>query len=74
MGPRARAALFTNTRVVRSLTEAFTLPARPGTERSHRHVVELEEGWNRGKLAVAVFLQDPASRQIHGAAVAELPG
>ena len=63
-----------NTRVVRSLAEAFTVPARPGTERTQKHVIELEDDWQRGKLGVAVFLQDPDSRQIHGAAAVQLPG
>jgi len=58
-----------NSHVVRSLTEAFSLPAEPGAERDGQLSLELAEGWRRGHLGIAVFLQDPVSRQIHGAAV-----
>ncbi len=61
-----------NSRVVRSLTEAFTLPARAGAERAAELEIALGEGWRRANLGVAAFLQDPASRRIHGAAVARL--
>jgi len=61
-----------NSRVVRSLIEASSLPARAGAERSQKLEVELGEGWKRSRLGVAVFLQDPASMRIHGAAVVSL--
>ncbi len=58
-----------NDHVVRALIEAFTLPARPGAERSERLEIELAGDWNRERLGIAVFLQDPATRHVHGAAV-----
>ena len=58
-----------NSHVVRTLTEAFSLPARAGASDSGQLKIELADGWNRERLGVAVFLQDPVSRHIHGAAV-----
>ena len=63
-----------NSRVVRRLTEAFSLPARAGAARSEKIELELEEGWKRRNLGVAVFLQDPVTLRIHGAAVRYLEG
>jgi hypothetical protein len=58
-----------NGHVVRSLTEAFSLPAREGAEGSQKLDVEIGQGWQRNKLGVAVFLQDPTTMRILGAAV-----
>ncbi len=58
-----------NDHVVRTLIEAFSLPARPGVERAGCLEIELAEDWDRQRLGVAVFLQDPQTRHIHGAAV-----
>ncbi len=63
-----------NGRVVRRLFEAFSLPARPGAVRSERLEIELEDGWKRRNLGVAVFLQDPETLRIRGAAVQKLEG
>ncbi len=63
-----------NGRVVRRLVEAFALPAVAGSSRSERLEVEVEEGWDRRNLGVAVFLQDPETLRIHGAAVRHLDG
>jgi hypothetical protein len=61
-----------NSRVVRWLEKAFSLPARAGAEKTGRLEIEVAEGWKREKLGVAVFLQDPESMGVHGAAVASL--
>ena len=58
-----------NSHVVRTLTEAFSLPARPGARRTEQVRIDLDDAWNRDRLGVAVFLQDPRSRHVHGAAV-----
>jgi hypothetical protein len=58
-----------NDNVVRSLTEAFSLPARAGAEGSRRLDLAFGDGWKRDQLGVAVFLQDPSSMHVHGAAV-----
>ncbi len=58
-----------NSHVVRTLTEAFSLPAHPGARHSGQLRIELDNEWHRQRLGIAVFLQDPVSRHIHGAAV-----
>ncbi len=58
-----------NDHVVRTLIEAFSLPVRPGAERSERLEIELASDWDRRRLGVAVFLQDPKTLHIHGTAV-----
>lgn len=58
-----------NSHVVRTLTEAFSMPAQPGSQRTEQLRIDLDEAWDRDRLGVAVFLQDPESRHIHGAAV-----
>ncbi len=58
-----------NSHVVRSLSQAFALPARAGAERSGQLEITLDEAWNRDRLGVAVFLQDLETRHVHGAAV-----
>ncbi len=58
-----------NDNVVRSLIEAFSVPARAGAEDTRKLDVEIGEDWKRDRLGVAVFLQDPSSMRIHGAAV-----
>ena len=63
-----------NGRVVRRLVEAFSLPARAGEARSERLEIELDDGWKRRDVGVAVFLQDPETLRIHGAAVRSLEG
>lgn len=61
-----------NSRVVRRLEKAFTMPARAGAEKTGRLEMEVADGWKREKLGVAVFLQDPESMRIHGATVESL--
>ena len=58
-----------NSHVVRSLTQAFSLPARAGSEQTGQLQIELDRAWNRDRLGVAVFLQDLETRHVHGAAV-----
>ena len=61
-----------NSHVVRSLQQAFALSAQPGAKHSGQIRIELLEDWDREHLGVAVFLQDPVSRHIHGAAMRRL--
>ncbi len=63
-----------NSRVVRALAKAFSLPAEAGAERSQRWEIDLGEGWKRSDLGVAAFLQDPESMRVHGAAVRDRIG
>lgn len=54
--------------VVRRLEKALTLPGKTGARDSAEIVLGLDKRWKRGNLGVAAFLQDPATRAIHGAA------
>lgn len=57
-----------NDYVVRRLEKAFTLPGKAGAHDSAEMVLGLDKRWKRGNLGVAAFLQDPATRAVHGAA------
>jgi len=59
---------LSNDYVVRRLEKAFTLPGKAGTRDSTEMVLGLDKRWKRENLGVAAFLQDPATRVIHGAA------
>ncbi|MEM9596919.1 MAG: DUF1223 domain-containing protein [Acidobacteriota bacterium] len=63
---------LSNGHVVRELREASVLDA--DTAELHRVELRLDLGadWRRGNLGVVVFLQDPKSRRIHGAAAKPL--
>lgn len=61
-----------NSGVVRRLEKAFSVPARAGERRSERYEIVLGEGWKRSNMGIAVFLQDPSSLAIHGAAAQRL--
>ncbi len=63
-----------NSHVVRSLKRAFSLPASSGSERSESFDIELQEGWERSRLGIAVFLQDPETLRVYGATVRHLAG
>jgi hypothetical protein len=54
--------------VVRRLEKALALPGTAGAERSGEIVLGVDKRWKTADLGVAAFLQDPATRQIHGAA------
>jgi|SRR6185295_11023278 len=54
--------------VVRRLEKALTLPGKAGARDSREIVLGLDKRWKRENLGVAAFLQDPATRAIHGAA------
>jgi hypothetical protein len=56
--------------VVRRLERAFGVSAGDSKQKSVR--VKLDEGWQRDHLGVAVFLQDPKSQRVYGAASAPL--
>jgi hypothetical protein len=57
-----------NDYVVRRLEKALTLPGKAGARDSAEIVLGLDKRWKRGNLGVAAFLQDPATRAVHGAA------
>jgi hypothetical protein len=62
-----------NDYVVRSLRRGDRLSA--GGARSHHAVrLRIDKQWNRARLGVAVFLQDPESLRISGARAAPLEG
>jgi hypothetical protein len=63
-----------NDHVVRRLEKALTLPGKAGARDSAEIVLGLDKRWKRGSLGVAAFLQDPATRIIHGAASRRLDG
>jgi hypothetical protein len=66
-GENARRTLA-NDRVVRRLDRALTLPAEAGASATGELTVRLDPGWDRDRLGLAAFLQDPESLAIHGAA------
>jgi hypothetical protein len=70
-GENARKTLR-NDFVVRRLQRAFRVAG--GESRLETVSVPLARGWRRANLGVAVFLQDPKSQRILGAAAAALPG
>jgi hypothetical protein len=57
--------------VVRRLQRAFKVSGEG--QRQQVVTLELEPEWQRGKLGVAAFLQDPKTHQVFGAASAQLP-
>jgi hypothetical protein len=61
-----------NDYVVRRLEKAFTVPAAPGSEHAATVSIPVDPAWNRANLGVAVFLQDPVTLEIQGAAVQRL--
>lgn len=61
-----------NDYVVRRLEKALTLPGKAGAKETGEIVLGLDKRWKRGNLGVAAFLQDPATRVIHGAATKPL--
>lgn len=61
-----------NDYVVRRLEKALTLPGKAGARETGEIVLGLDKRWKRGNLGVAAFLQDPATRVIHGAAARPL--
>jgi hypothetical protein len=63
-----------NDYVVRRLEKALTLPGKAGARDSAEIVLGLDKRWKRESLGVAAFLQDPATRVIHGAASRRLGG
>jgi hypothetical protein len=54
--------------VVRRLEKALTLPGSAGAADSDEVVLGLDKRWQRNRLGVAAFLQDPSTLAIHGAA------
>ncbi|MES1242578.1 MAG: DUF1223 domain-containing protein [Acidobacteriota bacterium] len=56
--------------VVRRLEKALTLPGPAASADSTELVLGLDKRWNRERLGVAAFLQDPKTLAIQGAAVA----
>jgi hypothetical protein len=56
--------------VVRRLERALTLPGAAGSSDAGEVVLGLDKRWNRERLGVAAFLQDPKTLAIHGAAAA----
>ncbi len=61
-----------NDYVVRRLEKAFSVPAAAGATSSGEVALSLDPSWKRSDLGVVAFLQDPKSREIHGAARATL--
>jgi hypothetical protein len=57
--------------VVRRLERAFGVSAGDSKQKSVR--VKLDDGWQRDHLGIAVFLQDPKTQQVYGAAREALP-
>lgn len=57
-----------NSYVVRSLTRVAKLPAKEPAATHHVATVSLDSKWNRSRLGVAAFLQDPRTLKISGAA------
>jgi hypothetical protein len=55
--------------VVRRLEKALTLPGTAGSADAGEVVLGVDKRWNRDRLGVAAFLQDPKTLAIHGAAV-----
>jgi len=66
-GENASATLH-NDYVVRRLEKALTLPGTAGAADSGEVVLGLDKRWNRQKLGVVAFLQDPRTMAIQGAA------
>jgi hypothetical protein len=58
-----------NDYVVRRLERAARLKAGAPSRSEHRATLKLDPDWEPARLGVAALLQDPASFEIHGAAV-----
>lgn len=71
-GGENRGATLTNDYVVRGLDRAFSLA--PGGHQVRQVALRLDPGWDRSRLGVAVFVQDPVTMRIQGAAVKYLYG
>jgi hypothetical protein len=54
--------------VVRRLVKALSLEPRPGRRGEVEVKLNIERAWKRENLGLAVFLQDPGSMKIYGAA------
>ncbi len=65
-----RGHTLANDRVVRALEGAFVL-AGPGSVGEGSVEVGLAADWDRSRLGVAAFIQDPASLGVHGSAAWE---
>jgi hypothetical protein len=63
-----KAATLHDDFVVRRLEKAFSLPGKPGAERSGEVKLAVDSGWDQSQLAVVAFLQDPSTLAIEGAA------
>jgi hypothetical protein len=63
-----KAATLHDDFVVRRLEKAFSLPGKPGAERSGEVKLAFDSGWDPSQLAVVAFLQDPSTLGIEGAA------
>ena len=70
-GENARRSLH-NERVVRQLLTVATLPVGGPAEVDADAELVLDPTWNRGRLGVAAFLQDPTSLTIEGASASPL--
>jgi hypothetical protein len=62
-----------NDYVVRRLERAGRISARDPAETSHSDEIALDGKWDRSRMGVAGFLQDPRSLEIHGASARPLP-
>ena len=71
-GGENRGATSTDDFVVRDLQRALGLPRKAGSTSAGEISFAIQPGWNRAELGVAVFVQDPATLHILGAAQ-ELP-
>ena len=54
--------------VVRRLSRAFSLEPKAGAKRQKRVTIDLERSWKAENVGVVVFLQDPDTMRIYGAA------
>jgi hypothetical protein len=63
-----------NDYVVRSLRRVGRVSSRGPAETSHDAMLSLEKEWERSRLGVAGFLQDPGSLEIYGANAMLLSG
>jgi hypothetical protein len=61
-----------NDYVVRELVRVGRLAAKGLPKTQHSTDIELEKGWDRSKLGVAAFVQDPSTLEIQGASSALL--
>ena len=61
-----------NDYVVRLLVRAAKLPAGGPEKSKHTETLSLENKWDRSRLGVAAFLQDPATLEIRGAGMRAL--